>query len=356
MQRSTWLEWIIDRPWVIELFIGVFLLFFVHIFLKKIVLRSKKRTDLKESDWRFHLDYVIVAPTRVLLWVLLAAFVADMAIREFKLTGFAYMAPLRNAIIIVCLSWFLLRWKKVFRSVAMARRDMGKEGLRIDAFTVELVSKLFTVIVLFVTLLVMMSIFSLNIAPLVAFGSIGAAVLGIAGKDVIANFFGGFMIYLTRPFTIGDEIELQQKQMKGHVEGIGWYFTSLRDVEKRALYIPNALFSTEPLLNISRMTHRRIEETIGVRYDDLDKIPRIIEEVRALFESHPGIDHHLPLFVFLSKFADVGIHIEIKAYVLSTRYDAFMEIRQELLNEVYQIIQRAGAEIPYPAMEIRDFR
>jgi MscS family membrane protein len=193
----------------------------------------------------------------------------------------------------------------------------------------------------------------LNIAPLVAFGSIGAATLGIAGRDVIANFFGGFMIYLTRPFMTGDHIELPLKKITAQVEEIGWYFTSVRDPKKQPIYIPNAVFSTEPLINLSRITHRRIEESIGVRYEDLDKIPDIIERIRALLKHHPEVDLHQPIHVFLEKFADTAIQIEIKAYILSTRYEEFMAIRQELLQGIYQIIADAGAKMPLPTMHVK---
>lgn len=354
MQSGNWLEWTMGRTWLIELLIVLCLLFVIQVFLKKILLRSKHRKELKEGDWRYHLDYAAITPARVLLWILLGAFIFDLAVREFKLTGFGYAATLRNAAIIFCLAWFLLRWKRVFHRVVIARTYAQAKGrMWMDPFTVEMVSKLFTILVIFITLLIVMSIFGLNIAPLVAFGGIGAATLGIAGKDVIANFFGGFMIYLTRPFLIGDHIELQQRHINGHVEEIGWYFTSIRDMHKKPLYIPNAVFSTEPLTNLSRMTHRRIEESIGIRYADLDKIPPIIEEAREMLERHTAVDHNQPIHLFLEKFGDTAILLEIKAYISRTRYEEFMGAKQEILSEIYRIIQKQGAEIACPTMEVR---
>jgi MscS family membrane protein len=326
----------------------------VNILLKKFIVRAKKKGETKESDWRFHFDYAVIAPARVLLWILLLAFGADLLVREFRLQGFSYVAPLRNAAIIFCLSWFLLRWKRVFHLVAMARPDPQIKGkLRMDPFTVEMISKLFTIMVIFMTILIVMSIFGLNIAPLITFGGIGAATLGIAGRDVIANFFGGFMIYLTRPFMIGDDIELPQKKLTGKVEEIGWYFTSIRDGHKKPLYIPNAVFSTEPLLNLSRMTHRRMEESIGVRYEDLDKIPKILEEIKNLMVRHPDVDNQQSKSIFLEKFGDVAIFIEVKVYITCTRYEEFMEVKQGLLSDIYRIIQNAGAEMPFPTLQVR---
>src|SRR5689334_6591377 len=101
MQRDL----LAQHPWIIELAVVIFLLFFCNILLKKILLRSKKTPELKERDWRLHLDYALITPARALLWILLIAFVADLLIREFQISGFAYVGPLRNAAIIFCLAW-----------------------------------------------------------------------------------------------------------------------------------------------------------------------------------------------------------------------------------------------------------
>jgi len=346
MQSFKWL----DRPWIIELGLVIVLLLCIHLVLKKVILRGKKI----EGDWRFHLDYAVAVPMGVLLWILFIAFGIDLMVREFKLMGFAYVIPLRNAAIIVCLAWFFLRWKKVFYQVMVKKIDRpGGERLRLDSFTMEMTSKLLTIVILFMTVLIVMSIFGFNIAPLVTFGGVGAAILGISGKDVIANFFGGFMIYLTRPFRIGDRIDLPGKKLGGVVEEIGWYFTSVRDDQKKPFYVPNAVFSVEPVINLSRITHRRIEESIGVRYEDVDRVPGIVQSIRTLFEEHTGIDHALPVHVFMEAFGQTAIQIEIKVYLSSTRYEEFMEMRTELMRKIYEIIQESGAQIPYPTMAVK---
>ena len=356
MQSTTWYEWIIDHPWMIELVLALFLLFLLNVILKNILNRTKKMAKLDESDWRFHLDYAAITPARVLLWILLIAFLMDLIAREFK-GGlyFSYVSPLRNAAIIICLAWFLLRWRRAFHVVISHRSDRnGKKGkLVIDPLTAEVIGKVFTVMVVFITLLIVLQIFGLNVVPLVTFGGISAATLGISGKDAIANFFGGFMIYLTRPFMVGDFIELPQRKIAGNVEEIGWYLTSIRDVQKKPVYIPNSVFSTEPLINQSRMTHRRIEEVIGVRRTDLEKIPAIIDQIRTLFERHSSIDHHQSVQVFLQRFTDSSVQIEINAYVLCTRYEDFMYVKQEILTQIGRVVVNAGAELSYPTMRVQ---
>lgn len=349
--RDSWHGWLLDHTWVVEVAIVVLLLFFLNFGLKRFLIRSKRMAQLQENDWRVHLDYAAVAPARVLLWVLLIAFLIDVVTRELKLSGtFLYVDPLRNATVIGCIAWFLLRWKKVFHTTMVSKRGKGKVAF--DPISLEIVAKLFTISVIFISLLVVMQIFGLNVAPLITFGGIGAAVLGFASKDVVANFFGGLMIYVTRPFTVHDLVELPEKKVMGHVEEIGWYLTSIRDLEKKPIYIPNSIFSSELLINQSRMTHRRIEETIQIRYEDISKVGKILDEIRSLFDRNASIDHHQSLSIFLQNFSPSSVDLEVKAYLLSTRYEDFMEARQAVMLEMYDIVARNGAEMAYPTMRI----
>jgi MscS family membrane protein len=354
MQRDSWYHWFADKPWAIELAVVIAFLLILNVGLKKVLFQLQRKAKLKENDWRFHLDYAALTPARVLLWILLFSVLFDLAIARFQLGGiFLYITAIRNAGIVFCLAWFLLRWKKVIHRAVWAHPNKKTSGqFTIDPFTLEVVGKIFTIIVIFVSVLISMQLFGLDVMPLITFGGIGAATLGFAAKDAIANFFGGLMIYLTRPFMIHDQIELPGRKVIGFVEEIGWYLTSIRDLQKRPVYIPNSVFSTETLINLSRITHRRIDEIIGIRYSDINKVPKIIEGIHALLERHTSVDHHQVIHVFLQSLAPSSVQIEIKVYILHTRYDDFMEVRQDILTQICRIIEDAGAEIPFPTTTV----
>jgi MscS family membrane protein len=351
--QSTYL-WLTANPWAVEMLVVLTSLILINVVLKRALFHLQQKAKLKPNDWRYHLDYAALTPARWLLWVLLLSVVVDLIARKFHLAGmFPYIASVRNVGIIFCLAWFLLRWKKVIHLAISSHPNRKAAGqFTVDPFTLEVTGKLFTILVLFLSMLIVMQVFGLDVMPLITFGGIGAATLGFAGKDAIANFFGGLMIYLTRPFMVNDLIELPEKKIVGYVEEIGWYLTSIRDLQKRPIYIPNATFSTEALINQSRMTHRRIEESLGLRSTDLAKFPTIIENIHSLFEHHTSIDHHQPIYIFLQSFAPSSIQLEVKVYILCTRYEDFMEVRQEILMQIYRIIEEAGAEMPVPIMQV----
>lgn len=218
----------------------------------------------------------------------------------------------------------------------------------VEPAVAQILSKLLSIAIIFIAGLVILQILGLNVMPLVAFGGVGAAALGFAAKDVIANFFGGLMLHITRPFTVGDLILLPSQQIEGHVETIGWYLTSIRDREKRPVYLPNAFFSTLLVVNASRMSHRRIEERLGVRYEDISKTPSLASEIKAAISDHPSIDKNVPLIVSFKAFGPYSLEIYIDAYCLATRLDEFLQIKQEILLRIHQVVVKNGAEMPYP--------
>ena len=98
------------------------------------------------------------------------------------------------------------------------------------------------------------------------------------------------MIHLDRPFKVGDWICSPDKQIEGTVEEIGWRQTRIRAFSKRPIYVPNSIFMHIVVENPSRMSHRRIYETIGIRYDDIHAIAAIVDDVKKMLMNHEEID------------------------------------------------------------------
>lgn len=337
-------DWVFEHVWVVEGAAVLLVLLAFNLFLKKILKDSKKKAYLKENDWRLYLDTTLMAPASALFWVLLISFAIELGLRELHLgDGFLWVVPVRTAAVVICLTWFLLRCKKVFHNIVLAPGRKAKSSL--DPVSLEILEKIFTIVVVFISVVIALQTFGIDVMPLLTFGGIGAAALAFASKDVFANFFGGLMLYLTRPFTVQDTIRIAGKNIEGQVEEIGWYLTSLRDAKKQPHYIPNSIFPNEALINLSRITHRRIEEVLNIRYEDAHRAEGIVEEIRNLFERSPDIDHSLVLEVFVSHFSPYALEIDVKAYTLVTRYDEYLKIKQKILLKVFEIVQSHGATI-----------
>lgn len=235
---------------------------------------------------------------------------------------------------ILLVTWLALLFKKFLFTRAFHRVS---GTLHVDPLSIDVVSKISTMLIYFLALLLLLENVGIDVLPILTLSGIGAAAVALAGRDAIANFFGGMVLYGARSFGISDFIELPQKQIKGNVEEIGWYFTTVRDLSKRPVYIPNSLFSTELVLNHSRISHRFIDEKVRLRNSDPVKAQAILKEIRQVLKRQKEIDQKEPIYVYLLLISPYGMVVEIKAYTISTRYDEFMEIKERILLQIHSI-------------------
>lgn len=259
--------------------------------------------------------------------------------------GNAFSIGIHQGILLIgvfLLTWLAFWAKKIFFKKIHHRH--------IDSFKLEVLEKICTFILSFIGLMMGLQVLGIDIVPLLTVSGVGAAALAFASRDVFANFFGGLMVYITRPFVVKDFIELPGKKISGTVEEIGWYLTSIRDAQKRTLYIPNALFSTEYLINTSRITHRFIDEKLRFRIADGDRAHWIVEKIREMVKQHSEIDQGQPIDVFLLHLGSWGSEIELKAYTKTEKYSKFMDIKQDILIKAYRIITE---NVPDHAGEVR---
>jgi MscS family membrane protein len=218
----------------------------------------------------------------------------------------------------------------------------------LDETTVRAVGKLLRAAVIITGLLIAMQLFGYSISGLLAFGGIGGIAMGFAAKDLLANFFGGLMIYLDRPFSVGDWIRSPDKEIEGTVEDIGWRLTRIRTFDKRPLYIPNAVFANISVENPSRMSHRRIYETLGIRYDDLHKMDTIVDQVTRMLNEHPEIDNNLILMVNFNKFSSSSLDFFVYVFTKTTDWAKYHVVKQDVLLKIAGIIESNQAEIAFP--------
>lgn len=104
---------------------------------------------------------------------------------------------------------------------------------------------------LFAGLMVMQAL-HIDVTGFIAMGSVSTIILGFSAKELLANFFGGLMIFMDEQFLVGDSIKIPSQNVDGIVEDIGWRLTKIRTKEQSEIYLPNSLFLTIGIENLSR--------------------------------------------------------------------------------------------------------
>ena len=235
--------------------------------------------------------------------------------------------------------------------IRLLRPHNGKQA--VDATTVRAMGKLLRLVVFVLGTLMCLQTFGVSISGVLAFGGVGAMAIGFAAKDMLANFFGGLMVYLDRPFSVGDHIRFTStKDIDGVVEDTGWRMTRIRNSEKRPLYIPNSLFASAVVENFSRMSHRHINETVGIRYDDASKMAAICDDVRHMLHAHPDIDSGQRLVVHFNAYNTSSLDIMVYCFTTATQFDHFHAVKQDVMLKIMDIVASHGAEFAFPTQTV----
>ena len=334
-----------DRFWIAEVFLIVLATAFAAWMLALFVARLQARAERTVNPWDDALCGAINPPASIMVWLVGLSLAAARAGKATEAEIFAYAGTIREIGFIVLITWFALRFAKAVETNLADPRFMGKP---MDATTVRAIGKLIRASIIVTATMVIMQHFGYSISGVLAFGGIGGLAIGFAAKDLLANFFGGLMIYLDRPFKVGDWVRSPDKEIEGTVEDIGWRLTRIRTFDKRPLYIPNGIFTQISVENPSRMLNRRIYETIGIRYDDAHLMAPIVKSVRSMLEQHPEIDTNQTLIVNFNSFAPSSLDFFIYTFTKTTEWVRYHEIKQDVLLQILKIIEQHGASCAFP--------
>ena len=347
---KTFVDYFISNIWVVQVFIVVLAVLLANFFQKRLLRRLHQHLLATNKIWDDAVVGAMRRPLNLLVWIVGIAFAAQIVQQQTDAVIFDAIKPIRDVGVIACLTWFLIRMtRRVESNVIEKGRARGEEP---DITTVDAIGKLVRLSFLITAILVTLQTMGYSISGVLAFGGIGGIAVGFAAKDLLANFFGGLMIYLDRPFAVGDWVRSPDREIEGTVEQIGWRLTIIRTFDKRPLYVPNAAFANIAVENPSRMSNRRIYETIGIRYEDIDKMDVIVSEVKAMLEQHPEIDTSLTLMVNFNSFATSSLDFFVYTFTKTTNWARFHEIKQDVLLQISRIIASHHAEIAFPTSTI----
>ncbi len=335
-----------QENWIIQVFIIVFLTSFINWVQKRLIAKLIARLEKSWTYWDHALFIALRKPLSLLIWVLGLCFAADIVKKQTDAAIFGVIEPIREVGVIVIIVWFLVRFISKAENIIYQKKQ--KKGEDFDRTTADAIAKLLRVSVVITGVLVILQTLGYSISGVLAFGGIGGIAIGFAARDLLANFFGGLTIYMDRPFDVGDWIRSPDREIEGSVEKIGWRLTTIRTFDKRPLYIPNSIFTTIAVENPSRMTNRRIKETIGIRYDDAGKMREIIGDVKEMLQQHEDIDSNQTLIVNFNEFAASSLNFFIYTFTKTVNWIEFHEVKQDVMLKIIDIIESHGAECAFP--------
>jgi len=257
-----------------------------------------------------------------------------MNIENIKETVISYAPKVLTALAILIIGWIIIGL-----IVKASKKLMQKKGLdeTLQNFLASLVGWSLKIL-LFVTVISQLGVATTSFAAIL--GATGLAI-GLALQGALANFAGGVLIMIFKPFKIGDLIEAQG--VLGVVKEIEIFTTKITSPENKLIIIPNGTLSNGNITNYSEEGKLRVDLTIGVSYDaDIKQTKDILMQVltgnsKVLKDPAPTVN--------VSELADSSVNFAVRPWATPENY---WDVYFETTENVKLALDKAGIEIPYP--------
>lgn len=307
-------------------------LFIIHVVMQRIVARTD--TDVDDTI----LDH-IHGPLNITI-ILGGLYVASLPLSLPARLDF-YLAA--SALTVVTLLWAHASLK-----VGRTLIQVSQRSKRFDHDFGPVFQNLWTIAVIVGTLFTILSVWDVNITPLLASAGIAGVAIGFAAKDTVANFFGGIALYFDDTYKIGDYVVLDSGD-EGTVVDIGVRSTTLRTRDDVLVTVPNSVLNNSRIANQSvPQEKKRITIPVGVAYGtDIDRLEEILIDIAE--EADAVVERPEPNTLFRG-FGDSALNYELRCWVEEPRKD--IEAINTLNRQIYKRLDEDGIEIPFPQRDV----
>lgn len=337
--------------WLQNLIIFVLLVAISNLILRKVFNSLTAKKKLRHSPRIKQFLDALNRPLRVYLWILIGFDILHFVLYSVLKVHFEYFNKLLSITTLVAIIWISLRLVHNIEQHYIQKLTF-KKNVSFEKSSIRALSRLGQLGIFALSALILLSLFKIPLSGLLTFGGVSGIAVAYAGKSIISSFFGGLIVYFNRQFSVGDWVRSPDRDIEGEVEKIGWSHTTIRRFDKQLVYVPNSIFADIILVNPSRMTHRLIHQIVGVRYDDIQKIPKILEGIHTMVRAHPHIAHISGEKINITEFASSSVNLQIYIYSMHTETREYLKLQDEVMLKVAEIINACGAECAFPTTTV----
>jgi small-conductance mechanosensitive channel len=249
---------------------------------------------------------------------------------------------------LVILTFFIVRFvsSTIMFSLTyiIKKQERGEEKARqLRGMTV-----LINIFVWVIGIVFLMDNLGFNISAVVAGLGIGGIAIALAAQAILGDLFSYFVIFLDRPFEVGDFIVVADKV--GTVEYTGIKTTRVRSLSGEQLVFSNTDLTNSRIHNFKKMMERRVVFKLGVIYQttaaQLEEIPKIVKDIIA---SHQDIRFDRGHF---ASYGDFSLNFEFVYFVIGSDYVKYMDTQQSINLKIYSEFEKRGIEFAYPTQTV----
>ncbi|MFU0832372.1 MAG: Mechanosensitive ion channel family protein [Oscillospiraceae bacterium] len=304
----------------------------------------------KKSEWSGELEQSFQKPLRILITA--AGVYAALRISAMvPHSGSAWLVTVKcfRSLFILLMAWGfgnLCGSRKLTGSVLLKKLDINTDGVLFP-----FLSKTLRFLILCLAILIVAQEWDYSISGLLAGLGLGGLAFALAAQDMLSNLFGGLVIFLDRPFVIGDWI--QTDSTEGTVEDINFRSVKVRTFSQAVVTIPNSKLVDRPVTNFSRMGKRRVTFTIGLKYGTTEhQIRSCKNRIRQMLLENENVDPETIIVVFNS-IGESSLDLMLYFFTKTTNWQKYLEVREDIYYNILRIIEEEHAEIAFPTRTIQ---
>lgn len=202
-------------------------------------------------------------------------------------------------------------------------------------------------LVIFIGILKLLTLFGVDPVTVIAGASIGGIAVALASQDTVKNFIGTIMIFVDKPFHIGDWIEAGT--VIGTVETVGFRSTTVRAADTTIFQIPNSQLSEMVVNNKGLRSFRRYTTNLGIRYDTPPElIEAFVQGIRSIIELEPSTRTEQFNVEFVG-FSDSSLSILLNVYFVNLDWNSEQSSKHILHMKILKLAGSLGVGFAFPS-------
>lgn len=261
----------------------------------------------------------------------------------------AFLRKVLRALLFVTFFWGLLRSVDVIGDFLVNHWEKTKDAHGMRA-VVPVASSILKIFVAVMALIVILSEFGYPAASLITGLGVGGVALALAAQKTVENLFGSVSIGVDKPFRVGDFVKIEE--FVGTVELIGLRSTRIRTLDRTIITIPNGRLADMRIESFTARDRIRLAFKLGLVYETTAaQMREVLEGVERALREHPKIWSDAVVVRFES-FGESALNIQVMAWFTTSDFDEFQLIRQEVLLQFMDVVERAGTAFAFPTQTV----
>ncbi len=246
--------------------------------------------------------------------------------------------------------WIYVFLKLAQVLISLYREYAEKTEGKLDDQLIPILRNFSTVIIVIIGVFRLLVLFGADPTTVLAGASIGGLAIAFASQDTVKNLIGTVMIFVDKPFHIGDWIEAGS--VVGTVEEVGFRSTRVRAADTSIYQIPNSKLSEIVINNSGLRLYRRYNTQLGIRYDTPPVlIEAFVQGIREIILAHPDTksDNYIVEF---NGFGDSALLIMMNMYLKNLAWSAEQKSRHQIHIAIVKLAKELGVDFAFPSTTV----